>query len=68
MLRLFYLFDLIGYDGGKFDSQLLRFLKGSREAAQVGQGLHADQARSLFIRRLQNTGTFHSSIKSPYNV
>lgn len=53
MLNTFYLFDLVCYSSRKFDSQLLRFLKGSREAAQIGQSLHADQSRSLFIRRLQ---------------
>lgn len=52
---LFYLFDLIGYDRGKFNSQLLCFLKGSGETAQIGHRPHVDQAQSLFIRRLQNT-------------
>lgn len=51
---MLYLVDLAGYSRGKFDSQLLRFLQGSWEAAQVGQRIHADQARSLFIRRLKN--------------
>lgn len=63
---LFYLFDLTGYDRGQFDSQLLRFFKGCWEAAQIGQGLHADQTRSLFICRLQNTqqrNTFQCFIK-----
>lgn len=48
----FYLFHFVQDDRRKFDSQLLRFLQGGGEANQVGQGLHADQARSLFIRRL----------------
>lgn len=48
-----YLFDLAGYSTGKFDSQLLRFLKGSREAAQIGQGMHTDQSRRLFIHGLK---------------
>lgn len=51
--HMFYLVDLAGYSRGKFDPQLLRFLQGSREAAQVGQRTHADQAGSLFIRRLK---------------
>lgn len=50
---MFYLVDLVSYSSGKFDSQLLRLLKGSWEAAQIGQRMHADQARSLFIRRLK---------------
>lgn len=50
---MFYLLDLLSYSSWKFDSQLLCFLKGSREAAQIGQRIHADQARSLFIRRLK---------------
>ena len=50
-----YLFDLIGYDGGQFDSQLFRLLEGCREAAQISQSLHADQARSLFVCRLEST-------------
>lgn len=50
---MFYLVDLVGYNSGKFDSQLLRFLKGSWEATQIGHGMHADQARSLFIRCLK---------------
>lgn len=53
---MFYLVDLVGYSRRKFDSQLLRFLQGSWEAAQIGQRMHADQAWSLFIRRL-NTHT-----------
>lgn len=48
-----YLFDLAGYSTGKFDSQLLRFLEGSREAAQIGQRIHADQSRCLFIHGLK---------------
>lgn len=48
-----YLFDLAGYSTGKFDSQLLRFLKGSWEATQIGQRIHADQSRCLFIHGLK---------------